>query len=550
NKKGCIDYCNDTYALALGYTKEKIIAENLDLLSKSDIDLYAQSLQALQLTQPHAERVHAVLQGQRRFLEIGTYPNCQQHTTVGYAIDMTEVDELEQQLKETTSAYHEILNTISVPIAVYNQKKRLTFYNNAFVKLFDFNKTFLENDVNLADILDDLRNRKKIPEYNNFREFKRQQLDLFNNIIKAREEFIDLPNEDTLRVHIAPYPLGGIIFVYENITDQLNLQRGVNTLQAVHKETINHLYEALIVIEKDGKIQLLNQAMFQLFNIDPAMQYLGQPFRVWADLLKGFFIDEDQHKHWLGHVSGLFTNRHPIQERLFLLNDLVVNWFYTPLPDGSHMLGFLNVSEQWQQERILKAQTMTLEESHTTKKHYIQQVTHQLERPIDNVMGFSKALSQQLFGTLNEKQRHYCALIERNIKNIRFLIHDVLSLLGLDQYDACYEPKVFLFAPLIHSLEDLIEDIFQDKGMDFIFTGTLSNERVYACERAVKQGLFTLIKDLSNRIPQGGTVTINTENKTNEGMLWVHISATCDGALMKAPSLGSSIGKHIFDAQK
>ena len=549
NSQGRIDYCNETYASALECSQAKIKTENLELFSKNDIDLHALSAQALKNHQSSTSRKHAVIQGSRRLVEIGIHPILETFSTIGYALDISETEELSSKLSSTTSAYHEIFNTISIPIAVFDERKNLHYYNTAYTKLFDFKDSFLDQNITFADILDDLRSRKKIPEYANFQEYKKKRAELFNNVIKPIEEFIDLPNEDTLRVRIAPYPLGGLIFVYENITDQLNLERGVNTLLAVQKETINHLYEALIVIEKNGKIQFLNKAMEKLFNISNAKILVHQPFNSWTEIFKDFFLDEQQHKNWTEYLSTLFINRHPINERLFLLNDLVVNWFYTPLPDGSHMLGFLNVSEEWNHERQLKAHNFNLEKKNILKQNYINQVTHELQKPLDNIIGFSNTLNQQLFGKLNEKQLNYCQLIENNTENVKFLIDDVLCLIGLDQYSLTITPQPFILQNMLDSLKAMIEPIFQEKGIDFTITNKAHTTKVTGSEKHLKQALFAIIKDLTLYTPESATIDINVKLYKNDKKVTIQINAPYHTKNEEDPqTLGNTIARRILDA--
>jgi len=549
NSQGRIDYCNETYASALECSQAKIKTENLELFSKNDINLHALSEQALANRQASTSRQHAVIQGSRRFIEIGIHPISETFSTIGYALDISETDELSSKLSSTTSAYHEIFNTISIPIAVFDEHKNLHYYNTAYTKLFNFKDSFLDQNITFADILDDLRSRKKIPEHANFKEYKKKRAELFNNVIKPIEEFIDLPNEDTLRVRIAPYPLGGLIFVYENITDQLNLERGVNTLLAVQKETINHLYEALIVIEKNGKIQFLNNAMEKLFKVSNAKTLVNTPFKSWTSLFKDFFLDEKQHINWIEYLSTLFINRHPVNERLFLLNDLVVNWFYTPLPDGSHMLGFLNVSEEWNHERQLKAHSFNLEKKNILKQNYINQVTHELQKPLDNIIGFSNSLNQQLFGKLNEKQLNFCQLIETNIENVKFLIDDVLCLIGLDQYSLTITPQPFILQNMLDSLKDMIEPIFQENGIDFTITNKVPSTKVTGSEKHLKQALFALIKDLTVYTPASATIEIAIISHKTEQKAIVQISAPSHKQLTNnTQTLGNTIARRILDA--
>ena len=62
----------------------------------------------------------------------------------------------------------------------------------------------------LGDVLERLRERRRIPEHADFRAFKRQRLQLFTSLIHRQQELMHLPDDRTLRLSMSPHPLGGL----------------------------------------------------------------------------------------------------------------------------------------------------------------------------------------------------------------------------------------------------------------------------------------------------------------------------------------------------
>jgi len=67
------------------------------------------------------------------------------------------------------------------------------------------------------------------------------------SLIEPESELLHLPDGRTLSMSVSPHPLGGLIFVYEDVTDRLALERSYNTLIEVQRETLDNLFEAIAV---------------------------------------------------------------------------------------------------------------------------------------------------------------------------------------------------------------------------------------------------------------------------------------------------------------
>src|SRR6185312_3652721 len=176
---------------------------------------------------PQSESHHIVIAGSRRLMEFTEAPLDGSGELVGFAQDFTD------------------LENIQVAIAIYGPDTKLTFFNTAFAGLWRLEEDWLVTEPTLDEVLERLRERRRIPEHADFRALKRQQLAMFTSLIEPQEELLHLPDERTLRLVISPHPFGGLTFVYEEVTDKLALERSYNTLIEVQRETLDNLYEAI-----------------------------------------------------------------------------------------------------------------------------------------------------------------------------------------------------------------------------------------------------------------------------------------------------------------
>ena len=77
--------------------------------------------------------------------------------------DVTELEEVREQLRRNVEAHDETLNHIAEAVAVFDQGKRLTFHNTAFADLWGLEPAWLLEKPTHSEILDRLRQRRRVP---------------------------------------------------------------------------------------------------------------------------------------------------------------------------------------------------------------------------------------------------------------------------------------------------------------------------------------------------------------------------------------------------
>ena len=79
-----------------------------------------------------------------------------------------------------------------------------------------------------------------------------------------------------MRVVTTPNPEGGVIYLFDDVTERLDLERRFDALIRVQGETLDNLAEAVAVFGSDGRLRLNNPAFARMWRLT-AEQLAGRP---------------------------------------------------------------------------------------------------------------------------------------------------------------------------------------------------------------------------------------------------------------------------------
>src|SRR5262249_43006894 len=153
------------------------------------------------------------------------------------------LSEAESKLRQHADSHADTLDRLATAVAIFGPDRKLSFFNRAYVKLWGLSETWLDAHPTEGEILDRLRELRRLPEQRDFRDWKQERLKLFDRLDHHPEELWHLPGGKTLRVVTQPHPLGGLTFLYEDVSDQLQLESSYNTLIKVQKASLDNLQE-------------------------------------------------------------------------------------------------------------------------------------------------------------------------------------------------------------------------------------------------------------------------------------------------------------------
>ncbi len=425
---GGLGFVNRAYLDAVeSGSREAALAAGTELLDRSAREAVASQLGSSDAAIPL--RVNAVVTGTRRSLEICERPVADGR--VGIAVDVSEIESERSALQRQMKANARTLDQLPTAIAMFDAQQRLIYFNAAYQTLWDLDAAYLESGPSDGEILDRLRAERKLPEQQVFRTWKSEILSAYR-AVKATEWSWYLPDGRSLSVVADPNPQGGLTYLYQDLSEKLQLHSRFSALMKERAETLNALKEPVAVFGADYRITLANRAFEQTWGLHE--ETLKRHPRI-DEIIAACRLLSPDPKPWddiRNIVTGLSETRASLSCRLEMINDTVLDCTAQALPAGATLLTFIDVTASVKAERLLIEKNDALERAAQLRDTFVNHVSYELRSPLTNIIGFAELLSAQTAGALNERQREYSDHIKRSSSALLAIINDILDLASID----------------------------------------------------------------------------------------------------------------------
>jgi signal transduction histidine kinase len=502
---GGLSFANAAYARATeaaGVTDA--IDRSLELLDSADRGDMERSLNG---KAEFAARLPIVIGGERRFhdvraLNVGT-------GSVGIAIDASEATALSAALVRMAEAHRRTLDQLSSGVAVFDGQRRLAFYNDSYRRLWDLDRVFLDGNPDDASVLDRLRATRKLPEQPDFRAWKAKLHEAYRAVEAAKDTWY-LPDGRALSVVTTPNPEGGVTYLFDDVTEGLDLARRFDGLIRVQRETLDNLAEAVAVFGSNGRAQLFNPAFARMWKLS-AEALREQPHietvEAWC---RPLFDDADTWRTIREAVTAI-ENRVEVPLKLERKDGSVLDCMTMPLPDGATMLTFQDITDTENVERALRERNEALETADQMKVDFVHHVSYELRSPLTTIIGFAHLLTDPTTGPLMPKQAEYLDYITTSTNSLFALINNILDLATIDAGAMTLELGPVDIRKTIDDAAEGIQDrlardriklnIDADPGIgSFVGDGS-----------RVVQVLYNLLANAVGFSPQNATVTLSAK---------------------------------------
>jgi len=428
--------------------------------------------------------------------------------SAGVAIDATKVEASEAQLKRVIEFHARTLDQLATAVAIFGPDRRLRSYNAAYAALFSLDPQLLESMPEEGVILDQLRAARKLPEQADFRSWKNEMQSAYR-AVEAREYMWHLPEGQTLRVIANPHPDGGVTWVYENVTERLDLETRYNSLIRVQGETLDHLREGVAVFGSDGKVRLNNPAFASIWNLNEESlaerPHVSDVVAACRPLLPG----GSELDRLTTSIAGVDETRATISGRMERIDGRIIDYATVPLPEGQTMVTFVDITDSVQVERALVDRNEALEAADRLKNEFIQHVSYELRSPLTNIIGFTQLLADADIGPLNERQREYIGYIMTSSGSLLAIVNDILDLATIDAGIMELDLAEIELSDAIDAAIEGVQDRIADKHIKVekqIAHGTGS---LVADEKRLRQILYNLLSNAIGFSGEGGTIAVS-----------------------------------------
>jgi signal transduction histidine kinase len=519
---GQVVWCNAAFAAAMDMTREECVEKQIEFapatMAKAARDL---ARMALDTGATQTEDRHVVVDGARKLFRVYETPVIVEGYIVGIALDQTELEDTRTELARHTSAFEETLEQLGAPIAIFDAAQRLRFYNQAYQRLWQFDEMFMRGMPTYSDVLEDLRERRKIPEVVDFVRFRREQLARFTSLLESAEELMHLPDGTTIRVLYIPHPLGGLMLVTEDVTDKLALESSYNTLIAVQQETLDNMAEGVMVLGADGRVKLYNPALARIWQLDAETLDVNPHLADVLDQMKPLLDYGDDWAAYRQQVVAEMLDRNPHHNRIIRADRSIVDASSVPLPDGNVLHSYLDVTDTARVEVALRTTNRALAAADKLKSEFVANVSYQLRTPLSTIIGFAEILTNQYFGELNERQMDYAKTILEASRKLLALINTVLDLATIEAGRMMLNRRATPLPRLLGDAVAAIQAWAQRQQITVVIDCDEALLPTELDERRIQQALSNLLTNAVQYTPPGGTITLSVAQDANHTIITV-----------------------------
>ena len=521
DREGKLTWINTAYAKAVdARSVDSALNHQMEFLAAQDRRTIAARLAEQPMV---SERLTTVVEADRRNFSVVEASG--PLGSAGLAIDVTETEQVRMELRQTIDSQSETLDQLTTAVARFDEKTRLTYYNAAFQRLFDLTNAYLETEPDHLSLLDKLRTDGILPTERLVRS-EMQESDLAAyRATEPTHTLWHLSDARTLRVIATPQPRGGATWIFEDITEKLELESQIKATVQLQRETIDYLSEAVAVFASDGRLRLSNPSFADLFGFDDDMLAARPRVHALGDLATVTVskrVSKADEAEPVGGIDQWMLFAHAVTDfdeggrsnevgELMLSTGQTLAYAIVPLPNAQTMLTFSDISDAREAERMLIERNDALEQANQIKSDFVKHVNYELRSPLTNIIGFSALLNSPETGPLNERQSEYLGYIGVSTSTLLTIVNDILDLATVDAGIMALDLSDVDIADTVEHAAEGMRERFDEAKVALDIDLSQAGERFRADGHRLTQILFNLLSNAANFAPSGTTVELKAQ---------------------------------------
>jgi signal transduction histidine kinase/PAS domain-containing protein len=513
---------NNAYVRAVeAENANEVIERGIELIDAGgETNPLTSAISASQSNEVVSKIVPVTVAGERRSFRIVDVP-LGEAGVAGYALDVEEVERANAAFRRFAATQRDMLDRLSACVAQFGPDRALVFCNQPFHALFGIKPEWVAERPNFDRLLDRMREAGRIPEVRDFPAWKAERKQWFTASGEAIEENWLLSGGKHLRLVAQPIPDGGLLLIFEDRTEQIQLASARDTLLRVRTATFDNLFEAIGVFEADGRLHNWNTRFRESWDfeegflgghphvdslVEAAASRLAEPERasLIRDLVKAATIDRTQR-------SG----------RLSLKNGRFFEFASVPLPDGNALLTMLDITDSRKVEGALRERAEALEEADKVKTDFVANMSYELRTPLTSISGYAEMLDAGLAGPLEARAQDYVRSIIEASGRLSGMIDRVLDLTQDDSGALPIERKPIELALLVHDAAREHKPIADAKGIEFVIQVDPMVGALRGDTRRLREALDHLLDNAIFFTPSGGRVFLHADGDQDHAIIVV-----------------------------
>ena len=162
-----------------------------------------------------------------------------------------------------------------------------------------------------------------------------------------------------------------------------------------------------------------------------------------------------------------------------------------------------DISDRMNKEIELREAKEAAEAGSRAKSEFLATMSHELRTPLNAILGLSHILRQEIFGTLNEKQKEYVTCINNSGEHLLSLINDILDLSKVEAGKEQLCPMPIIVPHLCEYVVTIMREQAYERGLQLTSKIDPEVDVCVADERRLKQMLLNLLSNAIKFTPSG-----------------------------------------------
>ena len=249
------------------------------------------------------------------------------------------------------------------------------------------------------------------------------------------------------------------------------------------KNIFNSLQEAVVLINKDGKIVLYNKSFEKLCKITPIED------KLYCEVMLSYKFDEI--------IKKAFSEKKNLTEEL-------------NIEEKTYLVSCSKVSEE--ELIVLLYDITSYKQLQKVKKEFVSDIVHELKTPLTSIKGFLETLYEEIN---DPQQKRFVEIAIFNTNRLISIVNDLVTLSYLEKLE---EEKNFSeikfedvnINAVLNDIKDLFETKTKQKNLDFIIDVKTELKPIKADRFKIEQVVTNLV-DNAIRYTEKGYVKIKVE---------------------------------------
>jgi len=332
--------------------------------------------------------------------------------------------------------------------------------------------------------------------------------------------------------------VGGVVLTSRDVTERKHAEEQLRAASSELHALVSSLRDGVLFVDDRRRVVFVNDTFCRIFGYGAAPEDLvgcttdelrGRVNTLLADPAT-FFAGVE--RRYADHTPAMSETVRFRDGRVFERDYLPVD--FDEGDSHGHLWTYRDVTERsmieaqrtrmLQSEREIRAameeQNRALRELDEMKNEFVATVSHELRTPLTSIVSFSSLLMEGA-QQLDDEQREFLEIIDRNAERLMHLVSDLLFVARLDSGAVHVEPVPSDLGTLVTAATDAVRAIAVTGGVDLQIALDPSPAPALVDRGRFDQVLGNLLSNAVKFTPAHGSVTVTTERGVDRWLIEV-----------------------------